>query len=215
MKKIIIVILLLFITGCSSEYNLKISNNSFKENIKFIVENQNSNYDLSGNIELDDQLTPFLKEKTEAIQNKEKFYKKKIKQDNNFRYIEMKYKYSENDFKEANSINLCFEYPELDFSDNYYIHLQGQFYCLYSDSINIKIETKNKVYSNNADEINNGIYIWHINETNKDSVDIELEVDKGISIINIIGITIFTVIFGGIIFVCFLLINKRKKNNAI
>ena len=214
-KKYLILILVLFLTGCSAEYNLKISNDNFKENISFVVEKQNIQQLTNDGIELDDQLTPFINEKTEAVMDESKFYKKKVKEDDNFTYVDMKYNYDEIEFGKSSSINLCFEYPELDFSSNYYIHLQGEFYCLYSDSIDIKIETNNKVYSNNADEVSGNVYIWHVNENNKDFVDIEIEVDKGMSLNMIFGVIISIFVILIISVVGYMIYKKRRENNII
>lgn len=219
MKKILIIFILIFLTGCSAEYNLNISNNSFKENINvtipnnMIPEKEESKTELG--IEKDDQLTPFLEEKTNSLMNSDKFYKKKIKKLNDYTQVNMSYKYNENNFKEANSINLCFEYPELDFTENYYINLQGKFYCLYGDSVDIKIKTNNKVLFNNADEKIGNVYVWHIDESKIDFVDIKIEVSKGISIWLIIGIVSGLILLGAIGFCIYKIYIKSNENNQI
>ena len=195
-KLTLILYLMLFVTGCTSEYNLKISNNSFKENINFVIENSLDDTKGEGEIEEDNPLPSLIENKIPSLITQDKYYKKKIDDLGDAKKIELSYKYNSSEFRNSNSINNCFEYPEFDFSDNYYIHLQGTFYCLYSDSLDIKIQTKNKVYSNNADEVLGNTYIWHINEANMDYVDIEINVDKGISIW-----TIVTYIFVGVLIV--------------
>lgn len=214
-RKYLLLILVLFVTGCSAEYNLKISNNTFKETINFTVENEVNQQVTQGDIEQDDQLTPFLEEKTSSLITNDKFYKKKVKNIDNYTQVEMKYNYDEEEFKNSNSINLCFEYPDLDFSDNYYIHLQGEFYCLYGDSIDIKIETNNKVYSNNADEVLGNVYIWHINQDNQDYVDIQIDIDKGISNSNILVIVVGILVFIGLCVITYIFIQKRKDKDNI
>lgn len=218
-KKILILILLILLTGCSNEYTLKISNNKFKEDIKIIIPKniipEPTPEVLDGQIELDDQITPFLEEKTESLISNEEFYKKKVIENADYFQVEMNYTYDEKSFKDANSLNSCFEYPDLDFSENYYINLQGAFYCLYGDSTDIKIETKNRVYFNNADEVSGNTYIWHIDDDNSDYVDIRIEVDKGIStyvLVSILLIIFFLITIG---FAIFKFVKENRKSNAI
>lgn len=218
-RKILMFIMLILLTGCSSEYTLKISNNKFKENINVIIpksiipvetpEHAESEYDL------DDQVTPFIEGKTYSLTGSEKFYKKKSIEYPDYFNVILNYTYDEKEFQNADSVNLCFEYPEFDFSESYYINLQGTFYCLYTDSIDIKIVTDNKVSFNNADEVQGTTYIWHIDESNADYVDIIIDIDKGVSR-KIIYIVIVSVIFvATILFVGYKLYIKHKENNSI
>lgn len=218
-KKIIFIFfILILLTGCTSEYKLEISNGKFKENIsatipKNMVPQVQEEIDID--FEYDDPVTPFLEEKTASLTTNEDFYKKKIDEKNDYFKINLNYTYDEENFKIANSINTCFEYPELDFSKNYYINLQGAFYCLYGDSLDIKIKTKNKVVFNNADEVLGNTYIWHIDEKNVDYVDIKLDIKKGTPNNIIIGVIILVVagIATGIIGYKFY--TKNKKRNTI
>lgn len=216
-KKVLILILLLLLTGCSTEYKLEISNNKFKENINAIIPKnmiQTTNEQENIEIEYDDPITPFLEQKTSSLTSNDKFYKKKVTEKGDYFEVKMDYSYDEETFKNANSINTCFEFPELDFSESYYINLQGTFYCLYGDSIDIKINTKNKVKFNNADEVSGNTYIWHINEKNSDYVDIKIEVEKGTSTSLITGIVlaVFIVTIIGIILYKFYSKNKQRNN---
>lgn len=218
-KKILIIFMLFFITGCSTDYSLKISNNKFKENIDIIIPSSAipklSQEQIDEEIELDDQVTPFIEGKTSALTTYDKFYKKKTFEYDNYFNVQMDYSYDEEEFKNASSINLCFEYSELDFSDNYYINLQGKFYCLYSDSIDIKIETKNKVYYNNADEIQGNTYIWHIDESNLDYVDIKIDIDKGVSKEMLVIILFAIALLIGVVIIGYKFYTKNKEKNVI
>lgn len=218
-RKILIFIILILLTGCSSEYTLKVSNNKFEEDINVIIPKSIIPVETSEHVEneydLDDQITPFIEGKTYSLTGSEKFYKKKSIEYNDYFNVIMNYAYDENEFQNADSVNLCFEYPEFDFSETYYINLQGTFYCLYTDSIDIKIVTDNKVSFNNADEVRGNTYIWHIDQTNEDYVDIKIDIDKGASR-KIIYIVIVGVIFvTTILFVGYKLYIKYKENNSI
>ena len=218
-RKFLIFIMLILLTGCSSEYTLKIANNKFKENINIVIPKSIipsiTQEELDLGIEFDDQITPFIEQDTASLITNDKFYKKKVIEYDDYFQIDMNYKYDEESFKDANSVNTCFEYPELDFSENYYINLQGTFYCLYADSVDIKIKTNNKVYFNNADEIQGNTYIWHIDESNSDYVDIRIEVDKGISIYTIFAIIVGLVLVTLITIIVYKFYKKRKEENAI
>lgn len=218
-KIIIIIGLLILLTGCTSEYTLEISNNKFEEEITVVIPDsaipQPTQEVLDGQVDLDDQITPFIEGKTEALITNDKFYTKKVTKKDNFTFVDLKYSYDEKEFEKANSINTCFEYPELDFSNNYYINLQGAFYCLYGDSIDVKIKTKNKVVYNNADEVTGNTYIWHIDEKNVDYVDIKMNIKKGTPnnvlvgvILAVIGIAIASIIG-------YKFYTKNKKRNNI
>lgn len=219
LRRILMISLLVLLTGCSSEYNLKISNNNFKENISNSIPKNIiptiTQEELDAGVEFDDQITPFIEQDTASLITNNKFYKKKVVENNDYFKIYMSYNYNEEEFKKASSINNCFQYPELDFSKNYYINLQGSFYCLYSDSIDIKIETKNDVYYNNADEIQGNLYIWHIDESNRDYVDIKIEVDKGTPMKTIIIIIVSLLLVTLVTFVIYKIYKNKKEESSI
>lgn len=218
-RKILILIILVLLCGCSNEYTLKISNDKFKENINITIPKSMipvlTQEQIDAGIEIDDQVTPFVEGKTASLITNDKFYKKKSIEYDDYFNVQMDYTYNENEFKDANSINLCFEYPELDFSESYYINLQGSFYCLYADSVDIKIETSNKVHFNNADEIQGNTYIWHIDESNSDYVDIKIEVDKGISTSTIFLIIVSCILIIAVAFVGYKFYIRNKEKNTI
>ena len=192
-KSLVIIAVLILLCGCTNEYSLVISNDSFKENIDVIIDNN-----FSVDVE-DDELTPFLQDKVAAVTTEDSYYKKKVKENDTYKEVNLKYNYNAKEFLKASSINLCFEYPELNFEKSYYINLQGYFYCLYGDSIDIKIKTNNKVNYHNADQVIDNVYIWHIDESNQSYVDVEIDVSKGFNyriIWLIIGILIIIGICG-------------------
>lgn len=219
MKKILFIIpLILFISGCSSTYNLEIGNNSFKENIEIKFDKTEiPNESLYEDIETDDQITPFLEEDHHAFfSKKDKYYNKKVIYYDNYIDVNLSYDYSSSEFKDANSLNSCFENFIFDDEENYYIHVYGNFYCLYTDEFSINIKTNNKVLRSNATSVEGNIYTWKINNDNKHDVDIELEISKGfpwkiiIKYTIIIGL-IIVVVFGAIYYIY----NKNKRTNSI
>lgn len=216
MKKIILFFLIIFISGCTSEYNLTIENNSFKENINISI-NKNlipEQSTISG-VETDDSITPFLEEPTPAFFSQyDKYYEKKVEDKGNYYDINLKYNYTFDEFKGASSLKTCFEKIKISGEDIYYINLKGMFYCLYSDSVDIKIKTNNDVINHNADRKEGNTYIWNIHSGNANNVDILFEVSKDIknkSIILEISIVVGLLIILGI--VLNIIKKKNKENN--
>lgn len=219
MKKLIIFVLFIFITGCSVDYNLEVSNNSFKEKIDVVIDkSENSQSVGDSSVELDDQLTPFIEEPINAFftPNKEN-YKKKVKEFDNYYKISLSYNFNFSEFKKSNSLNSCFENVEIKEEDNkYYIHAYGAFYCLYEDVFNIKLKTKNNVINHNANSVNDNLYVWNIDNQNVNNVDVKIEINKGLPykrlIINISILISVVLIIGFIIYYLFL---SNKENNKI
>ena len=219
MKKMLFLVpLILFISGCSSTYNLEIGNDSFKENINIKFDKTEiPSESIYEEIETDDQITPFLEEEHSAFfSKKNKYYEKKVVYYDDYIDVNLSYDYSSSEFKDANSLNSCFENFIFDDEDSYYIHVYGTFYCLYSDEISINIKTDNKVIRSNAVSVEGNVYTWKINSENINEIDIELEVSKGFPWKNIIKYAII----GGLILVTmfsfiYYIYNKNKKNNLI
>ena len=217
MKKVFIIILCVLACGCTTKYNLEISNNLFKEDIDVIIDKDNivefDDENVNSEVEVDDQITPFLKRDDYSI-GKIKKYRKRIKKLDNYTNVNLFYTYDEKEFKNANTLD-CFEHHTYKFDDIYYIHGFGSFYCLYTDSLEIAIKTNNNVISNNADLVNGNKYIWYVNNDNVNNFDLEIEIEKGFSR----DITIYIIVIVCISFVSFVLYNiargRNKKNNSI
>lgn len=215
MKKIILLILILLVSGCTTEYNLTIENNKFNENIKIDISKSLIDYTPTiPGVEKDDQITPLIENPVSAFfSTSNKNYDKKVEETENSYNINLKYNYTFDEFKGSNSINSCFENIEMNGEDVYYINLNGNFYCLYSDSIDIKIKTNNEVIRHNADRKEGNTYIWNIHSGNSNNVDILFEVSKDIknkSIILEISIIIVLLIILGIVLK---VIKKKNEEN--
>lgn len=216
MKKWIFLVLALLLTGCSAEYNLEISNDSFKEKIVSYIDKSEIPTEQIEDIEIDDPITPFLNNKYSALYSKDTaYYNKKVIDLENQYKVEMKYNYTAKDFSDSNSLKLCFENYEFDYEDNYYIAGYGNFMCLYSDEININIKTKNKVINHNADSVNGNVYTWVINKENADNVNIEIEIEKGFNYRKLIYPAVIIGIIILLITIIIAILNKRKKVNEI
>ena len=175
MKKILLItVTMLFLTGCTVNYNLEIDGDNLNEvitgsvtkeeyEVKESDNGENLIYDLFNNDRdaLFDEESPYLR----ILEDKGKTI------NYNFSYL---YNYN---FDRSTIINTCFEYHIIDETeDYYYIKLSGRFYCMYSDKININVTSNNAVLENNATKVDGNVYSWVIK--NDKDVDILLNVSK-------------------------------------
>lgn len=175
MKKILLItVTMLFLTGCTVNYNLEIDGDNLNEvitgnvtkeeyEVKETDNGENLIYDLFNNDRdaLFDEESPYLR----TLEDKGKTI------NYNFSYL---YNYN---FDRSTIINTCFEYHMIDETeDYYYIKLSGRFYCMYSDKVNINVTSNNAVLENNATKVDGNVYSWVIK--NDKDVDILLNVSK-------------------------------------
>lgn len=209
------IFLILICCGCSANYSLSISNDSFKENININTVNPSTKEQID-DIESDDQLTPLFEEKISALANKNSFYKKNIINNGEYSNIILDYEYNENNFGNSKLLNDCFEKFVFNKKDNYYIHAYGKFYCYYDEDIIIRINTDNEVVKTNSNSVDGNTYTWVISNENVDKVDIEFEVKKGFPLKKVI--TYSAIILGSIFIVSvstFLILKRQEKSNEI
>lgn len=183
MKKniFLIIISLLLLTGCTSEYTLEFSNNGIKENVKIEIDNSDIPNKSSNMVsEVDDRITPFIEEEQYPfINDYNKKYNKKVTEIDSGKRIELSYKYSHTEFKNSQTYNTCFEDKSfVEERNGYILNLNGRFFCRYSDEVTINIKTNNEVISNNADKVDGNTYTWIINGSNVDKTDIQIEISK-------------------------------------
>ena len=221
MKKYIILLFLVFIlSGCSSEYNLKVTSDKLEEKIFMTIDKSMiDNEVISSEVEPDDQITPILKDDLYPMVSSSKIYNKEVTEDENNYYVKLNYEFTPDTYKNATSLNTCFENHEyINQKDFYEIKLSGKFYCLYGDSMDINIDTPNIVKENNATTHSGDKYSWTINSSNVDNVDISIKILKKTKLANyitiaLIGILLMTVVIGGLIISAKL--SKRKNINEI
>lgn len=177
MKKLFLLIPLLFLTGCTINYELVIDKDEIRENITGIVTKEESITDKKAtDINLFDYFTHY--DQNVFYNNSDIFYKKELDDKGEYYNYNASYTYVDN-FKDSNIINSCFEKHEItDDEDFYNIHLSGSFSCLYTDKININVKSNMAVIKNNADNVNGNVYSWVIDDS--ENIDIELAISKNI-----------------------------------
>ena len=123
MKKYIILLFLVFIlSGCSSEYNLKVTSDKLEENIFMTIDKSMiDNEVISSEVEPDDQITPILKDDLYPMVSSSKIYNKEVTEDENNYYVKLNYEFTPDTYKNATALNTCFENHEyINQKDFYY-----------------------------------------------------------------------------------------------
>ena len=216
MKRIIVVLIsLLLLTGCTIDYNLVIDKDSIKETItgtaskeEYEVREEDSGLNLFYTY-INDDINPLI--------SGDGLYTKDINEiDNGINY---KYDFIyKNNYDKSKIINACFENSNVKETDTYYsIELSGEFYCLYSDKININVISNYVVLENNAKEVNGNKYSWVIDDSSNVNIFLNISKEikyeepsktKFISTFQLVGLIIFAVLTGITYFL------YRKKNSG-
>lgn len=220
-KTIILLILLLSVTGCTTDYNLTIEDDYITEDIVTTIPRSNINNQSSAEkkakIEADDPTTPFLNNPQYVFDEKDGItYTKTVQLDKSNNYIvNLYYKYSFNDYLKSKAYNQCFQESYIKQEDNGTIPvvLKGKFYCLYGDKTNINITSQRKVLGNNADIVNGNTYTWIIDANNIDNTDIQIlfsneRISNSPSIINLILVGVLIIV---ILIDVYIVKSKNKK----
>jgi len=181
MKKIILLFLFCLLCGCSTEYQLNIKGDKIEENIKLSINNSEI---------IDEELAPDMSLKSRdsieylktgdlypVLNNKLDVYERNVSEVDNVTTIDLKYSYKKDQFQNSKIINECFEKKEIYMSKGKIsIHLSGKFSCLENknETLDFKIVTGNKIdYANIEYGIFDKEYVWQIDSTNSNNVDIQ------------------------------------------
>ena len=216
MKKLLILILLLFITGCDAEYTLKYEDNVFSDSIE-VFDYYNSEDESSEDKDLSyfvnkkqyydiDGLNPYKVNYEEISEN----------------YYDLKYTatFDKVSYEFSSVLNNCVQYHDfVEDEEKIYIMAYGEYYCEYFDELKISLITDKKVTYSNADEEKNGKHIWYFKPY--ESINIEFEIDKNednpknYSFILYAVIMIVIVIVLSLIILGFKIYKKLKNNQEV
>lgn len=217
-KIIILIILLLSVTGCTTDYNLNIEDDYITENIfSTIPSSYVTKKSRIKEIETDNQVIPFINNPQYVFNESDGItYNKTVKLDKSNNYIvNLYYKYIFNDFLKSRAYNNCFQESYISKEENGTIPVvfKGKFYCLYGDKVNINITSSKKVLGNNADVINGNTYTWIIDNNNIDNTDIQIlfsneKISNSSNIINLFLVGLLIII---IIIDLYIVKSKKKR----
>lgn len=227
MKKLLVLICLLFFTGCSVKYHLDFSDDKFVEDITFLSASSDE-YNLIKKKEFAPVPafvnTPVNLEepiKTEGFE----YYSLKARSNN----VYMNYKFDISNLGNSYMANLCYDYFKVfETDEDYVISTGNNFGCSLStygiDNIDVVITTNHEVLYSNAHEVVGNEYIWHISDFNKNNANIQVSFSKDVvrsdvenffrnNSVKIIVAGVLMILFG-IGFVIFIR-NRSKQVNKI
>lgn len=216
-KIVLLIVILLSLTGCSFEYNIKIDTNTISEENIVYIPNTDKN-----NIKLEVEK---LVSKYTGPTNSLGMYKQSVIEDNNNFGMSYKKNYDTlNDYNNSLSFSICYDnYKLIKEKDKIVISTSKRFNCFnkYSelDDVTINIDSRLEVESSNADEVNGNIYTWNINKSNADNKPINIvlkpntEQKEKQRQLSVVLLVIAAFILLGII--VFLIRSKGKRKNKI
>lgn len=231
-KKITFILIGIFsLSGCTATYNLNISSNNISESLNINgVSIDSSNYFIPVyyNSISTDQYDVDTNQKIDGIE-----YYKTSSSSNNFN---LDYNFTNDDFLKSNIANTfvsSFVFKKYDYDDDgkkdyYVISTTDDFsaFNLYNElnEVTIKITNNHEVISNNADEVDGNIYIWHFKPNNTSSINMVYNPDVIVDnrtflqkiqsgeYTNIFTISILLFLIGTIVFIAIKKIgDKRDK----
>lgn len=223
MRKIKILVLIcgmFLLSGCSVEYNLTINKNTMEEDINAI-------FDKATESELASRMEPIRRSAYYNYDTREnEYYIFNKREDDNNIILSYNYEYTGNNLYKSEAASRCYYKRIVNVTDeNITINTDNQVACLFKDGereiddITVNIKTDLIVLENNADEVNNGVYTWYINDQNYTNKPIYIKIDKNIKEKeNISNLTIVLFIFGIIVIgiIVYIIIKfKYSKNNKI
>ena len=209
-KVFFLIAIILLLSGCKIKYTLIISDDYFDEKIsvKFPTTEKNSK-------EIAGIISP-LHYETDAK------YDKNVEIKNGNTFLDLHYKYKLEEFVSANSANRYFYNRDIKIDDNT-ILLDLNDFSGFAPNVDfdIVIKTKNKVISNNADEVKKDSYIWHVKKDKKQKVRVRIKIKKknGKNNVNnksnaIWGYLIILIVMIISLLMIFLSYRRRKKNSS-
>lgn len=215
-KGILILICLLFLTGCDATYELTINNDEVKEKIK-IIETNTQIFDVVN----DSGWT--LRQQFDSFLNDDEFsnetYSIKSLNKKNQLGIQLKSKRTEN-LLSSIVLNQCYNNPVVELNgDIVTIKTGSNFECFdYYQNLNtiqVKFKTNHKVISTNCDEKKGNYYIWNITKNSNKNIEISYYDSIVYDIYRPLYITIGVIVLGIVLIAIYFLISKNKKENSI
>lgn len=218
-KKLLMLIAIIFlITGCTTEYNIVIDDESIKEEIVSTIYNEDipvqTEEEKQAEIELDDEITPFIKEDQFPFDDEHDKYDKKVYKKGDKTLVKLTYDYSYDEFTRSKTYS-CFDKHRISNNNGALdIEFSGGFYCLMGDTVTINLFTDKVVNETNADKVDGNKYTWIINDDNVDNASIILKTNENVETNSLI-IFIFVFIIVSLILTLIMYFNYNKKTVII
>lgn len=165
MKRNLLLCLLIFLTGCSAQYNLNITGNTYMEEVILTGSSSEENNALNRKwqIAYDKNIYNIGDEDTKT----DEVYDYKY----NGNMLTFSHQFSSNNYSDSTAASICFNKVTVNnYIDEIIISTSPKAECFnkYPNLTNItaKITTDKKVLSNNADSVSGNTYIWNLTKGN-------------------------------------------------
>ena len=214
-KLVLLIIILLSLTGCSFEYNIKVNTNTITEENVIYIANTNKN-----NIK---QEVENLVNNYTGPTNSLGMYEQSVVEKNNEFGMSYKKTYDElKDYNHSLSFSICYDsYKLIKEKEKIVISTSKEFKCFNKykelDNVTVNINSELEVESSNADEVNGNVYTWNINKSNANNKPINLvlkpntEKIENKKEISVFLLVLLAFILFGIIILLIRLKGKRKN----
>ena len=225
---IIIIILMLCLTGCSSEYNLTFRGNTVTEEIVSTIDNSEISSQNIANqkaeIKLNNKLASFIENDQYVFEdNNTIVYDKKVETKGDKKIVTLRYNYTLSDYLDSKVYNTCFDEAYIgNYENGFLIIFKGKFYCSGGGQVKVNVKTDKFVVDSNATSISkDGVYSWIINKSNEDNTELflfvtneEIKKNNANTIVLVILILVFLGITGfGVYYFLFRNRNKVPDKN--
>ncbi len=188
LKKSIIILTLLFLTGCTTTYTLTIDKNNINEKIEVVDTTSSTRtvtdimnnykkkfpvYDIEDVIDEDDLYQTY---------DNATYYNQTYNINGSDYHLYYEYTYPINKYISANSVNYSYDYKDIIYENNKLTIKTGspnnylKYRDIFTDLI-VNIVTDYEVTNNNADKVEGNRYTWYFNKTNNYEKRIDFEVD--------------------------------------
>lgn len=214
MKKICLLLMIIFLTGCTCKYELEFNKDSIKETITSYVYETDYETPVPGT-DPDDLVAHLVNDDQYPLVNSEDTYEKTVTDKGDYQEVVLKHEYDVDDFKNYSQVINCFENKVFDYKDGEYnIKLSGEFYCLYGDEIELVISSKNRITkSNGKKEFNT--YTWTINNDNYRDLNIEVTISKDSVVKFYVAVCVVIIIISGLVVLGFKVFGKILNRNDV
>lgn len=220
MKKILLVIMCIFLTGCTVEYNITIDTNTVNElsQIKTTVDELSD----VGYNELN-------KDVQKSYHNEYKYYNVKTSTRNNIITSQFQYDHKFKEYPFSRAIEMCYEEEIIKETDSkIIINTPKRVNCLIDnvepnnpiDKLTINITTDLQVEKHNADKKKGNTYTWIVDKTNYNNKSIHIEIRKTQNHNNLLKnnlelIVVFSVFLVPLAIIIIYVRIRKKRNNKI
>ncbi len=185
LKKIVLILSLIFLSGCSVEYNLNIDDDQYLEDLTLTTSSTSQDYENLKNYSWPKPIDYTVTGYSEAPEKQDgvTYYDYLNNSNDNQASITYKYDMSESQIKKSAIIHNCFTSINIYNSDNSKtLQTSSGFECFDKypplENVTVNIKTTKEVVDNNADFVNNNTYTWVINKANASTKSIYLELNN-------------------------------------